>query len=122
IDVIGSQHRARKLLKQVGFFIGKPVAADDAHALAAAGVAKFAEALADVVEGFIPADRLEFPVGLADEWMGDAVVVVGKVEGVAALVAEEVAVDAALVAVVAPDDLTAVGGRAHAEGRLAAIA
>ena len=61
-------------------------------------------------------------VGLANERCGDAVFVVGEVEGVTALVAEEVAVDAGLVAVVAADDLGAVNDGADAEGGLAAIA
>ena len=47
---------------------------------------------------------------------------VGKVESVAALDAEEVAVDAALVAIVAANDLHAVIGAAHAEGGLASVA
>ena len=64
-----------------------------------------AELLADVVEGHLPADGLHFAVGLANQRLGDAVFVVGEVECVTALVAEEVAVDAGLVAVVAADDL-----------------
>ncbi len=52
---------------------------------------------------------------------GDAAFVVGEVEGVAAFVAEEVAVDAGLVAVVAAHDFAAVGGAAYAEGGLAAV-
>ncbi len=70
----------------------------------------------------LPGDGLELAVGLAEERLGDAVFVVGEVEGVTALVAEEVAVDAGLVAVVAADDLAAVGGAANAEGGLAAVA
>ncbi len=61
-------------------------------------------------------------VGLADERRGDAVVVVGEVECVTALVTEEVAVHAGLVAVVAAHDLGAVGVGADAEGGFAAVA
>ena len=59
---------------------------------------------------------------MADEGGGDALVGVGEVEGVTALVAEEVAVDAGLVAVVAAEDFGAVGDGADAEGGLAAVA
>ena len=122
VDVVGLEDGAGELLEEVGLLVGEAVGADDADGLAAAGVAELAEALADVVEGNFPADGLEVAVGLADERRGDAVVVVGEVEGVTALVAEEVAVHAGLVAVVAAHDLGAVGGGADAEGGLAAVA
>ncbi len=105
IDVVGAENGAGELLQQVRLFVGQAIAADDADGLSAARIAEFAETLADVVERFFPAYGLEFAVGLADQRMRDAVVAIGEVEGVASLVAEEVAVDAALVAVVAADDL-----------------
>ena len=91
--------------------------------LAAARVAQFAELLADVGRSASSQlTGLSSPLGWRTSGWVMRVVVVGEVEGVAALVAEEVAVDAGLVAVVAADDLAAVGGGAHAEGGLAAVA
>ena len=94
VDVVGAEDRAGELLEEVGLFVGDAVGADDADALAAALIAEFAERFADVVKGLLPGDGLEFAVRLANEGLGDAVGVVGEVEGVAAFVAEEVAVDA----------------------------
>src|ERR1019366_4706629 len=52
----------------------------------------------------------------------EALAVVGEVESIAALDAEEIAVDAALVAIVAAHDFHAGIGAAHAESGLAAVA
>ena len=123
VDVVGAEDGARELLQQVGFFVGGAVGADDADG-------SCRRALSRISRSFLPAKSrassqltgCELAVGLADERLGEAVFVIGEVEGVAALVAEEVAVDAALVAVVAADNLDAVVGGAHAEGGLAAVA
>ena len=61
------------------------------------------------------------PCGIADQRLGEAFGAVDKIEAEAALGAEKVAVDAALVAVVGADDLRAVVGLAHAESDLAAV-
>ena len=97
----------------------EPMTAD---ALAAATVATFAELLAYVVECDLPAYGFEIATRLAQERLRDALGVVGEVEGVTALIAEKVAVDAGLVAVVAANDLGAVRGGAYAEGGLAPVA
>ena len=70
----------------------------------------------------LPTDFGELAVRLAQQRLGQPVGVVGKVEGVASLDAQEVAVDAALVAVVAAQNLRAVIDAAHAQGGLASVA
>ncbi len=84
-------------------------------------IADFAQFAAGVRQRLLPTDFGEFAVWLADERLGQAVGVVGKVEGVAALDAQEVAVDAALVAVVAAENLRAVVDAAHAQGGFASV-
>ena len=121
VDVVRAENGAGELLEEVGLFVGDAVRADDTDGFAAAGVAAFAELLADVVERDLPANGLELAVRLANQRLGDAGLVVGKVEGVAALVAEKVPVHAALVAVVTAYNLAAISGGAHAESGLASI-
>ena len=74
-----------------------------------------------VLEGLLPGRGGEAAVGLADERLGETVRMIRKVECVTALDAEEVLIDAALVAVVAAHDLHAVVGTAHTERGLAAV-
>ncbi len=69
----------------------------------------------------LPAHFRELAVRLAHQRLGQPVGVVGKVEGVASLDAQKVAVDAALVAVVAAQDLRAVIDAAHAQRGLASV-
>lgn len=122
VDVIRADHRASELLQEVVLLVRGAVRSDDADGLRAVLVAEFTQLLAGEAQSLIPGDGLELAVGLADERRGEALNIVGEVEGVAALVAEEVAVHAGLVAVVAANDLGAVGDGAHAEGGLAAVA
>jgi hypothetical protein len=122
IDVVRLKNGAGELLEQVGLFVGDAVRTNYTDALAAARVATLAKFLSYIVERNFPADRLQLTIRLADERLRNASLVVGKVKGVAALVAEEVAVDAGLVAVVAANDLAAVGHGAYAKRSLAAVA
>ena len=121
IDVVGAEHRPGKLLQQVVFFVGGAVGADDADGLP--------PRLSRISRSFVPAcsqrllptDFGKLAVCLAQQRLGQAVGVVGKIEGVASLDAQEVAIDAALVAVVAAQDLRAVINAAHAQGGLASV-
>ena len=90
-------------------------------ACAAAAVANFLELAGGKAERVLPGGGLELACGVADERLGEALGAFDKVETEAALGAEEVAVDAALVAVVGADDFGAVVGLAHAERDLAAV-
>jgi len=61
------------------------------------------------LESFFPGGWSEAPI-LANERLGDAVIVMRKVECIAALDAKEISIDATLVAIVSPHDLhTGIG-------------
>src|SRR5262249_53113140 len=111
---------ARELLQEIVLFVGGAGGADDADGGAALRVADLLQAIGSSGERFFPTDGDETTV-LADQRLAQSVFVGGEVEGVGSLDAEEVAVDAALIAIVAADDLHAVVGAAHAERGLAAI-
>jgi len=69
----------------------------------------------------VPGGGFELAGRVADEGLGKAGGAFDKVEAKAALGAEEVAVDAAFVAIVGADDLRSIVGRAHAESHFAAV-
>ena len=121
VDVVGAQHRAGEFLQQVVFFVGGAIGAENTDGLAALAIADFAQLAAGVRQGLLPTDFRKFTVGLAHERLGQAVGVVGEVERVAALDAQEVAVDAALVAVVAAENLRPAVDAAHPQGGLASV-
>ena len=112
--------RLRELLQQVIFFVGGAVRAHDPDRLPAMLLARFLKALSDQPKRFFPGGWRQLPI-LANERLGQAVFTVGEIESVAALDAEEIAVDAALVAIVSPHDLHAALGAAHAESGLASV-
>ncbi len=76
-------------------------------------VATSRKLLADQLKGFFPGGGSQAAV-FANQRLGKAVFMVGEIERVTALDAEEVAIDAALVAVVAAHDFHAGIGTAHA--------
>ncbi len=90
----------------------------DVRALA---VANFFELRGRDAEGMFPGGRLELASRIADQRLGEALGILDEVEAEAALGAEEIAVDAALVAIVGAHDLGAFVGLAHAERDLAAV-
>ena len=122
VDVVGGEHSTGELLQQVVFFVGVVVGANDADGRAAAAVADFFELGAGDAQGVFPGGGLQLAIGVADERGDEPVGLVDVVEAEAALGAEEIAVDAAFVAVVAANDFGAVVVLAHAEGDFAAIA
>jgi len=122
IDVVGAEHRAGKLLQQVGFFVRDAARADHAHRLAAARVANLTQLLTGKVQCLFPAHCLEFAIRLLHQRLRHAVFAVGKVKAVAALDAEKVSVQSALVAVVAAHNFHAVVGAPHTQRRLATVA
>ena len=121
IDVVGAENRARKLLQQVVLFVGGPVGADDADGRAALAVADFFQLAGGQAQRMFPGRGFQLAFGIAHQRLGQALGAVDKVEAEAALGAEKVAVDAALVAVVGADNLRAVVGLAHAQRHLAAV-
>ena len=69
----------------------------------------------------LPCGGLEFTGRVADKRLRQAVGAVDKIESEAALGAQEVAVDTALVAIVGANNLRAIVGRAHAESDFATV-
>ena len=121
VDVVGAENRARKLLQQVVLFVGGAVGADDADGRTAARVANLFQFAGGDAEGVLPCGGFELALRVADERLREAIGALDEVEAEAALGAEEVAVDAALVAIVGANDLRAVVRLAHAESDLAAV-
>src|SRR6266567_6378568 len=121
IHVVWLQHDPGKLREQVILFIRRVIGADNANGVAAIAVANLGKALADQLKGLFPSRRRQLAV-LADQRLGEAGVVVAKIKSITALDAEEIAVDPALVAIVAANNLHAGVGAAHTEGGLATVA
>src|SRR5579875_3150056 len=85
-------------------------------------ITPLAQPLRREIDSLFPAHRRQLAIRLAHQRLGQAVFAIRKVEGVAALDAEEVAVDAALVAVIAANDFHARIVAAQAQRGLAAVA
>jgi hypothetical protein len=113
IDAVGAQRRAGELLQQIVLFVGRTRGADDTEIGPGEGLELFGYQL----ERTAPTGRFELAGFVADERRLQPFGVLREVERVTALDAEELAVDAALVAVVAADDLVV----ADAEGGFAAV-
>src|SRR5664279_3085938 len=120
VNVVGAQNQPRELLQQVIFFVAGAVGANHADSGGAVAGQHLLELRCDQLQCLLPSRRNEFAFVL-DEWLLDAVAAVGEVEGVPPLDAEEVAIDAALVAVVAAHNLHAGVGAADAQRGLAAV-
>src|SRR2546423_1367889 len=112
IDVVGLHHYAGKLLKQIIFFVGGAIRTDYTNRLSAIFVANFFEPASHQFKCFFPRRRRQASV-LANQRLGDAVFMIGEVESIAALDAEEISVDAALVAVIAANNFRAGIGAAY---------
>src|SRR5215813_2640921 len=106
IDIVGTEHKACELLQQVTLFVGGSRRANHTNGFPAIAIANLAKLAADVLKGLFPRGGDETSIS-ADERLREPVFVIGKIETVAAFNAEEVAVDSALVAIVAADDFHA---------------
>ena len=122
IDVVGLKNRARKFLQQVILFIGSAIGTDDADRCAALSVANFFQPGCCVTECVFPGSGLKLALRITDERLAETFGAVNEVESKAALGAEEVAVNAAFVTVVGPNNFRAVVGLADAESDFAAVA
>src|SRR5579883_331383 len=122
VNIVGAEHRTCEFLQQIIFFVRGAVRADNTDGLSAFALTNFTEPLRSEINRLTPGGFFELAIGLADERFGQAFRAVGKVKGIAALDAEEVAVDAALVAVVSAHNFHSVIGTAGAQSGLAAVA
>src|SRR5208282_5715418 len=111
------------------FFVGGAIRPDHADRAPAASilnsvanfVANVAKPFADQFKSFFPGRRRQLAV-FANERLGEAFFVVRKVKCVAALDAEEIVIDPALVAIVPAHDLHAGVAAANAQRGLASVA
>ena len=121
VDIIGSQHQTRELLKQIILFVRGAVGTDNADCIRAVASDDLAKVAGNGIDCFRPGDGNK-PAIAAHHWLLDALGMVGEIEGVASLDAEKIAVDAALVAIVSAHDLNAAVAAAAAQRREATIA
>src|SRR6185437_11872068 len=120
VNIVRSQHHARELLQQVILFVGRASGTDHANRLAAVAIANFLELLSDEFEGFFPRRWNQAPA-LLHQGLHQAVFVLDEVECVTSLDAEEIAIDATLVAIISANNLHAGIRSAHPQSRLAAV-
>ena len=114
IDIVGAEALAREFCQEEILFVGGVIRADHAELpLRALASLNFVETTSSALR---PGNRLEAFFGPHHGRL-QALGVLGEVEGVAALHAQELVVDAAAVAVVAANDLVV----ADTQSRLAAI-
>ncbi len=111
IDVVGADGRASDASEQIVLFVGGAVRADDADGLGAALGSHGGQARRGVLQRLFPGRRRELAAA-ADQRLAQALGMLGEVEPVAALDAQELAVDAGAVAIVAADDLARCARRA----------
>src|SRR5271157_1856623 len=121
INIIGAQHQPPKLLQQIVLFVAGTVRTDDPDRSRTAVGQGLLEVRGDEFERLLPGRGNKLALAL-DERLLDACLVVGEVECVASLNAQEIAVDSTLVAIVATHNLHAGVGAADAERGLAAVA
>src|SRR5437773_4172578 len=117
VDVVGPEHRAREALEDVVLLVGGAVRADDGDRIAAVLGDNLLQALGSQAESFFPGRRFLAPVA-ANQWRRQSLFAVHKVPSKAALHAQELTVDAGMVAVVGANDLVIADGKR----RLAAVA
>src|SRR5581483_2636125 len=71
VDIVGLQHRARKLLQEIVLFVGGPIGANDSDALTTFYIPDFSKPLSDELEGFFPRRRGKAAIP-ADQWLLDS--------------------------------------------------
>src|SRR5258708_567106 len=121
VDVVRSQNGAGEFLQQIVFFVGGAVGADHANRWPAFAVTNRAQPFADVIDRLFPGRRCELAV-FSNQRLAQAVFMIHEIESVTAFDTEEVAIDPALVAVVAAHDVHPRIGPAAPERGVAAVA
>src|SRR4051794_3362730 len=121
VDVIGFANHARELLQQIILFVRGATGTDNPNRLAAVCISSFRETFADQFESFFPCGWRQ-PSIFADERLLQAIWAIRKIKCVTSLDAEEIPINAALIAIVAADDVHPVFRTPRPKCRLAAIA
>src|SRR5579884_222176 len=121
IDIVSGEGDTSELLQQIVLFVCCSCRADYTNCLAAIALKNPFESLSDVIECLFPSCGSQ-PSPATDQRLRESVFVIYEIERVASFDAEKIAVDSALVAIIAAYDLHAGIRSAHAERRLASIA
>ncbi len=116
IDVVGAERGAREAIQQIVFFVGGVIRANHADGRGAVHVAHLFEAARNFFERVFPTRRFEFAVA-ANERLADSFRIVREIEAEAAFAAEELAIDAGMVAIIGAEDFIV----ANAERGLASV-
>src|SRR5437870_4373053 len=103
VDVIRSEHHTRELLKQVILFVRRAGRAHNSDCPPALTIANFFEARSDQFKSLFPGRRRKSAI-FADQRLREPILMVRKIEGVTSLDTEKIAVDPALVAIVATNN------------------
>ena len=120
VDIIGLQDDACELLQQITFFVCSSVRAHDADGLSTLMIADIGKTFSDQRESFFPGGWSEAAI-LANERLSDAVIVMCEIERVAALDAKEIAIDSALITIVATHNLHPGVGTANTQSSFASV-
>ena len=120
IDIIGVEHRACELGEKIVLFVSRAIRSDYANRAAAIPIADSSKLATNQLKSIFPCRRRQLAVP-ANERLRQALLVMHKVKSVATFHAEEIAVDPALVTIVAAHDLRPGITTAHTERRLASI-
>ncbi len=121
VDVVGPEHRPRKLLQQIILFVGRLIRANDANRRAAARLAHLLQNPRGHAQRVLPGRLNQFAFGVAHQRLGQALLALYKIKAKPPLGAEKVAIDAAFVAIVGAHNLRTVIRLPHAQRHLAAI-
>ena len=121
VNAIGGQHGAGKLLQQIILFIGGAVGTDDANCTAAFEIANLLQPFGYMLQRFFPGGGNEGPIP-ANQRLTQPAGMIEEIKSVAALDAEEVAIDTAFIAIVAAHNVHTGIGAADAESGRASIA
>src|SRR5215472_7817403 len=105
INVVGAQHGPRKLLQKVVLFVGRALRTNHGGG-GGPGRSGFFVLGGNQLKRFVPRRGNELSIAF-DQRPSNAIGTMREVEGITSLDAEEVAVDTALVAIIAADDLHA---------------
>src|SRR5262249_47271122 len=114
--IVGTQRNARKAIEEVIFLVGGVIGADHANRSGAVRVANLFKAARDFFKRVFPAGGLELAAA-ANEGLANSFGIVSEVVAEAPFAAEELAVDAGMVAIIRAHDFVV----ADAQGGFAAV-
>src|SRR5579872_1944850 len=120
VDIVGSKNHAREFLQKIIFFVSSTGRADYADRTPALTIKNALEPSSHHLESFFPCRRNQASA-FADQGLRQAVFIVCEVESISALNAKKIAINAALVTIVAAHDLHSSIRPPHAESSFASV-